>query len=234
MSESKAMVAFGNRGLQLTSIETAWRFAEMVARSGLAPRSFVRAEQIMVALQYGAELGITPMQSLQNLTVINGKVGMLGDLARALVESSEQCEWIRDNCNQLAKMSLDDDSTACVIKARRRGSTSTVVRQFSVEDAKRANLWKREGPWSQYPRRMLYYRALGFLLRDAFPDVLRGIVVAEELQDYPPQRMQSGATIGATDLDQLVEASDGDAEETPKDCQDILKVDVEPEWPREV
>jgi hypothetical protein len=59
------------------------------------------------------------------------------------------------------------------------------VVKFSVADAKKASLWGKSGPWSQYPRRMLQMRARGFALRDAFPDVLKGLVTAEEAFDYP-------------------------------------------------
>jgi hypothetical protein len=53
-----------------------------------------------------------------------------------------------------------------------------------VAEAKKAGLWGKQGPWTQYPRRMLQMRARGFALRDAFPDVLRGLVTAEEAADY--------------------------------------------------
>jgi hypothetical protein len=59
------------------------------------------------------------------------------------------------------------------------------VVRFSVSDAKKAGLWGKSGPWTQYPKRMLQLRARGFALRDAFPDVLKGLVTAEEAQDYP-------------------------------------------------
>jgi hypothetical protein len=52
-------------------------------------------------------------------------------------------------------------------------------------DAKRAGLAGKSGPWSQYPARMLALRARGFALRNAFADALRGLVTAEEAQDYP-------------------------------------------------
>jgi hypothetical protein len=39
---------------------------------------------------------------------------------------------------------------------------------------------------------MIYYRALGFALRDAFPHVLKGIKTTEELQDYPNEEPKSG------------------------------------------
>jgi hypothetical protein len=55
---------------------------------------------------------------------------------------------------------------------------------LAVAEAKKAGLWGKGGPWTQYPRRMLQMRARGFALRDAFPDVLRGLVTAEEAADY--------------------------------------------------
>jgi hypothetical protein len=39
---------------------------------------------------------------------------------------------------------------------------------------------------------MLRYRALGFVLRDAFPDVLKGVKTVEELQDYPNEEPKHG------------------------------------------
>jgi hypothetical protein len=72
-----------------------------------------------------------------------------------------------------------------VCQTSRKGKDANVVGRFSVADAKRAGLWGKSGPWTQYPKRMLQLRARGFALRDAFPDVLKGLVTAEEAQDYP-------------------------------------------------
>ena len=69
--------------------------------------------------------------------------------------------------------------------AQRRGYPAPITSTFSVADAKAAGLWGKQGPWSQYPKRMLAMRARGFALRNAFADVLRGLVTAEEAQDYP-------------------------------------------------
>ncbi len=55
------------------------------------------------------------------------------------------------------------------------------------KDAKRAGLWGKGGPWTAYPKRMLQMRARGFALRDAFPDVLKGMISVEEAQDYPDE-----------------------------------------------
>jgi hypothetical protein len=71
-----------------------------------------------------------------------------------------------------------------VCEAKRRGYPAPTVVRFSVADAKKAGLWGKSGPWSQYSSRMLTLRARGFALRNAFADALRGLITAEEAQDY--------------------------------------------------
>ena len=50
-------------------------------------------------------------------------------------------------------------------------------------DAREGGLYpaKPAAAWCKYPKRMLQMRARAFCLRDAFPDVLRGLYVAEEV-----------------------------------------------------
>jgi hypothetical protein len=102
-----------------------------------------------------------------------------GDAAMALVQASPVCEDVEEY--------FEDEGTpnpVAVCVAKRKGRKPVTVR-FSVEDAKRAGLWGKQGPWSAYPKRMMQMRARGFALRDAFPDVLKGMITAEEAQDYP-------------------------------------------------
>ena len=113
------------------------------------------------------------------LAVINGRPSIWGDAALALVMGSPVCEFVRE------RIEGDGDSLTAVCETKRRGYPAPSVTQFSVADAKRAGLWGKAGPWTQYPKRMLQLRARGFALRDAFPDVLKGLVTAEEAQDYP-------------------------------------------------
>lgn len=70
--------------------------------------------------------------------------------------------------------------------SRRKGSIASIVRRFTYEDAKRADLLGKPGPWKQYPERMLMWRCRGFNLRDNFGDVLKGLATAEEAYDVPP------------------------------------------------
>jgi hypothetical protein len=84
-------------------------------------------------------------------------------------------------------MEGEGDSLTAVCEAKRQGYPAPSVSRFSVTDAKKASLWGKTGPWTQYPSRMLQLRARGFALRNAFADALRGLVTAEEAQDYPTQ-----------------------------------------------
>jgi hypothetical protein len=133
----------------------------------------------MLAIQHGSEVGLSPMQSLQSIAVINGRPTIWGDAALALVQSSPVCEYVREYTEG------EGDGLVAVCEAKRKGYPQPTVVRFSMADAKRAGLAGKTGPWSQYPARMLTLRARGFALRNAFADALRGLITAEEAQDYP-------------------------------------------------
>jgi hypothetical protein len=166
-------------GLALQSFDDAFRFAKMVAGSEFAPKDFKgKAESCLLAIQHGSEVGLSPMQSLQSIAVINGRPTIWGDAALALVQSSPVCEYVKEYVEG------QGDNLTAVCEAKRRGYPAPTVSRFSMADAKRAGLAGKSGPWSQYPERMLALRARGFALRNAFADALRGLITAEEAQDY--------------------------------------------------
>jgi hypothetical protein len=168
------------RGLALATFDDAFRFAAMVAKSDFAPKDFKgKPESCLLAIQHGSEIGLSPMQSLQNIACINGRPAIWGDAAMAVAMASPVCEYVREDIEG------DGEAMVATCEAKRRGYDKPTVARFSVADAKKAGLWGKSGPWTQYPRRMLQLRARGFALRDAFPDVLKGLVTAEEAQDYP-------------------------------------------------
>ncbi|MUG90165.1 recombinase RecT [Bombella sp. ESL0385] len=163
--------------LQPRNFSELMQFADMAARSGMVPKDYNgKPQAVVIACQMGAELGLAPMQSLQNIAVINGRPSVWGDTLLALVRSSPVCEDVEE------KIEGEGEKRTAICIATRRGK-KPVVGRFSVQDARRAGLWDKQGPWKQYPERMLQMRARGFALRDAFPDVLRGLITAEEAQD---------------------------------------------------
>ena len=163
------------KGFSLTpqSLSEAMQFAEVLSKSSIVPKDYINNPgNVIVAMQWGMELGLQPLQAMQNIAVINGRPSIWGDAILAIVRGSGLLESINED--------ISENEATCVIK--RRGE-APVSRCFSMEDAKKVGLANKAGPWTQYPKRMMQMRARAFALRDVFSDVLRGIHIAEEAQD---------------------------------------------------
>ena len=75
------------RGLALASFEDAFRFAKMVAASDFAPKDFRgKPESCLLAIQHGSEIGLSPMQALQNIACINGRPAIWSESGRPVAE----------------------------------------------------------------------------------------------------------------------------------------------------
>jgi len=176
------------------------RWAQRAAATDLVPKEFRgKPDAILVCVQYGLEIGLTIMQSLSSIAVINGKATLWGDAVLALCTRSPLCEDV------IEEPLVDEkgDVTGYIVTAKRKGRLPKVSR-FTVDDAKRAKLWGKQGPWTEYPQRMLQMRARTFALRDAFPDVLRGITSREEAMDYQTIDAETPSqTLSRAQLDEL-------------------------------
>lgn len=172
-----ALIAYEDRGVQLRSMEDAYRFAKYVIAARMAPKGFETPEAVLVAIQFGAEVGLGPMASLQNIALINGRPTLWGDavpgVCQALTESYKD------------EIIGADESYGYQVTVTRKGRADPVVRTFTRAMAKKAGLLGKAGPWTQYEDRMLLMRARTFAFRDTFPDLLRGIRTVEELRDHP-------------------------------------------------
>ena len=185
-----ALTTTNRQGFAPATITEAIQFSEMLASSAMVPKAYQgKPQDIMVCVQWGYEIGLAPMQALQNIAVINGKPSVYGDAAMALVQASPVCEDVEE---YFEAEGTPNPVAVCVAKRKGR---KPVVAKFSVEDAKRAGLWGKQGPWQAYPKRMMQMRARGFALRDAFPDVLKGLITAEEAQDYPDELSKNSTAI---------------------------------------
>ena len=176
------------RGFSLVpqSLGEAKEIASLIAGSDFAPKDYRgKPENVMIAIQMGIDLGLKPMQALQNIAVINGRPSIYGDAALALVMPA--LERFIESFE--GEEGMDDYMAVCV--AKRKGWPDETRRTFSIGDAKRAHLWGKRGrdgqdtPWITYPKRMLQWRARGFALRDVGSDLLLGLVLVEEAQDIP-------------------------------------------------
>ena len=179
-----------------TTLSEAMQFSDVLSKSIMVPREYQgKPANVLVAVQWGMELGLAPMQALQNIAVINGKPSIYGDALLAMVRADHRCRGVKEY--------LDGETAVCLItRSHQAGEVEEIERKFSVDDAKRAGLWGKQGPWKQYPQRMLQMRARSLAIRDGFPDVIKGLISVEEaedmaapIKDVQPVQAPSGPTI---------------------------------------
>lgn len=162
------------------TFDQAMQMAQMIANSELAPKDYRgKPENVIIAMQMGAELGLPAMQSIQNISVINGRPSVWGDAIPAIVKQHPRYEWMKE--------SWDKETQTAYCTMKRQGEDAH-TQEFSMNDAEAASLKDKAGPWKSYPKRMCQMRARGFCARDVFPDALKGISIAEEAMDIPSDK----------------------------------------------
>ncbi len=183
-NETRAPMMSGGRIAPIIpqSMDDAWRLGKAVCAAGMAPRGMDTPEKAMIAIMRGLEVGLTPMQALDKIAVVNGRPTIWGDGAMALVRASGLCEFVRE------RIDGEGDGRIAVCESKRKGEAETVKRTFSVSEAKEAGLWNKQGPWKQFPARMLQMRARAFALRDLYADVLGGLYLREEIEEEGKQQ----------------------------------------------
>lgn len=186
-----------------TSLAEAMEYANIVAQSEVVPKDYRnKPANVLVAVQMGMEIGLPPIQALQNIAVINGRPSLWGDAVLAIIRTHPEFEGIQE--------SWDDNTKTATCRIKRSGE-EWHEEKFSFEDAKLAGLLAKEGPWKQYPKRMAKMRARGFCCRDIFPDALKGLSIREESEDMkevnpPPVASTPNAAAGkSTKLNKVFE-----------------------------
>jgi len=167
-------------GITPHGIEEAIRLAKIMAASGLMPKSIETPEAVFVAMQMGAEIGLSPMASVQNIAVINGRPGIYGDAALAIIRSSGLLEEFKEWSEGERKK--PDWTYFCRVK---RKGCEAVTGSYSWAEALEAGFdqVKPESPWKRWTNRMMQFKARNFAMRDQFADFLKGIRTIEENSD---------------------------------------------------
>lgn len=183
-----APIKFSEGAYAVEDMSHCYRLAKHYISAGMVPRGLEGRTpketegRVAIAIEFGQQFGWSPIQSLQAVLVVNGRPCLWGDGPLALVLRSGNM------LDYTATIEGNGDERVATFKAVRKvaGSAGAIHREvrFGVADAKRAGLWGKSGPWSNYPERMMLYRARAFCLRDLFADVLAGIGIAEEHDEF--------------------------------------------------
>lgn len=175
-------------------LDEAYTLASKICQTTIVPKQYQnRPMDASVAIMWGASLGLGCMASLQNIAVINGMPTLWGDALVALVRKSDLCEYI--------VCEYDDEKNISTVKTKRRGQPEEVAR-YSLADAERAGLTSKDS-YKNHPKRMLQARARSHLLRDVYPDLIKGFQVYEVIKedsetynhDAPPAQETKSETL---------------------------------------
>ena len=183
MSTNSKLVVRESAGLgmtgtvQINSMSEVFRLAQALSEaSGFVPSNYVgKPNAIAAAILTGIELGMGPMESLREIHIVQGRptlsaACMLGRALRAGIA----VEWIESSDN------------AARLRLTRNGVS--YEQAWALDDAKRAGLLQKSGPWLQYPAAMLRARCISAAVRAFCPDVIGGggLYTPEEVRDIEP------------------------------------------------
>ena len=201
--------------LNLHNFEQVWKFAQTVADTQLVPKHFHKdPAAILVAIEFGVELGVPPMQALQNIAVINGKPSIWGDLGMALIQSAPDLAKFESHWDADKK-----EATFTIGRQLRTGGMVEETGVFSMQDARVAGLATRD-TYKNYPDQMCMWRAFWRAARRTYSDRLRGLVGAEEARDMHPEDFKRA---------DVREISDGAAELNEALGKSVEKPEPKPE-----
>lgn len=153
------------------NVNTAARFALILFQSGNAGKGVTNAETVFLKCMRGLELGIGPIEAQAELHAIDGKIGCSGKLLlKKIREAGVRHEWLEST-----------DEVARIRITTREGEA--FEDEFTIADAERAELLAKKGSnYLRYPKRMLRWRALSFVVNGNVPELVGGgMLLAEEL-----------------------------------------------------
>jgi len=142
--------------------------ATMLFRSGLCPTGIKTPEAALFVILAGRDLGLSPVASLRNISVIQGKIEVAADMQLALFHrEGGRSRWLE----------LTDQRAALELSAP--WTMESHISEFTAKDATRAGL--SGDNWRKYPKAMLRSRAITQGLKDIGYDSTAGVYAPGEI-----------------------------------------------------
>lgn len=152
----------------------ALRLVTPLVQTAFVPEHFRgQIESATAAVLFGAEVGLTPLQSLQGVYVISGKPAMYARTMLAVTQARGHEVWTEELADGKA-----------VVCGRRKGSQHVEKVVWTVQRAQKAGYTRRNPKYESDPQAMLLARAQAEVCRRIAADALLGMAYAvEELED---------------------------------------------------
>lgn len=127
-------------------------------------------EGIFAIAMYAREMGLPIMTSLfGGMQNIQGKITIAPQLMNSMIRKAGHT------------LDIQSSDIKCTIKGTRKDTGESNTVSFSIEDAKKAGIYKNA--WEKYPSDMCFARALSRLARRLFPDVIGMAYVEGEIEE---------------------------------------------------
>lgn len=147
------------------------QYAKTVCQGSLVPSAYRgQPANVLIAMDFGRSMGLSPAESLYRITVINGRPSASAELIAANVRRA----------GHRLRVTKDDRArTATCEIVRRDDPDFTFTATWDMAKAQQANLSNKEN-WKKYPMAMLTARSITECARDACPEALYGVVYTGE------------------------------------------------------
>ena len=161
-------------------IDALKQHAKIVAASGLVPEHFKKYPQaVYTAVGLAKSMGEDPVYVMQSIFFIGGKPGWNSSF---LLSRLRRTKTIRGTVRYLIEDTEKDGLTvraSCIDAETGDEIVGPAATMRMAEDDK----WTKNSKYKSMPEIMLRNRALAFLARYQYPDILAGLPTADELQD---------------------------------------------------
>lgn len=162
------------------TFEHAQRVAKMLAASSLIPEAYRgKVENVMIAMEMGNRMSISPLMVMQNLYIVKGNPGWSGPFVIAIINSSKR--FLK---NLAFEQSGKDDSYGYTAFTFDKDGNKIVGTKVDWKMVKGEGWLDKAGSkWKTMPEQMFQYRAAAFFGRLYTPDLLMGMQTADEIID---------------------------------------------------
>jgi hypothetical protein len=135
---------------------------------------------IMAVMLYAKEIGIPPMTAISGgFNVIQGRIEMAPQLMLMKIRQAGHSVDI-----------LEATAERCTLKGKRGDTGQEYEITFTIEDARRAQLVKKDSNWEKWPDDMCFARATAKMGRRLFTDVIHNAYVTGEISETIETQIQ--------------------------------------------
>ena len=168
-----------SKELQIASLVEPMALGNVFVKSGMF-KDIKSQAQAVVKILAGRELGLSPIESMTNIYMVNGKVALQAKLIGSLIKKSCKYDYQVDK--------LDENECAITfysLEPKGEGVERVEIGKssFTIKDAAKAGIVNKD-VWKAYPRNLLFARALSNGAKWYCADAFCGYT-AEELENAP-------------------------------------------------